>query len=80
MSAQTITPSRHEKIEWARCAQALYWIPDQNARMIAHRMAGAASQPDGAAMDLARFDGIAHYYRQWLVFGAQSMLSEEAQS
>jgi hypothetical protein len=69
MSAQTITPSRHEKIEWARCAQALYWIPDQNA-----------SQPDGAAMDLARFDGIAHYYRQWLVFGAQSMLSEEAQS
>lgn len=71
---QTITPSRHEKLEWARCAQQLYTLPGENARMIAHRMAGAAAIAEGVPMDLARFDGIAHYYRQWLVFGAASII------
>ena len=59
-----MTPNRHTKLEWARMAQAAY----RNGRNdIGHRYSGAAALPEGAAMDIARYDALQHDYRNWLI-------------
>lgn len=59
-----MTPTRQEKLEWARCAQAAYRHGRNND---GHTLSGAASLPEGARMDCARFDLVMKIYRDWLL-------------
>lgn len=60
-----ITVLPNEKMEWARCAQAMY----RNGRNAAgHKLSAAAALPNGAMIDAARYDSIAAIYRPWLCF------------
>ena len=63
-STLRMTPTRHEKLEWARMAQAAYAI-DRND--IGHRFSGAASIRDADDMPLAMFDELQGQYRAWLI-------------
>jgi hypothetical protein len=60
-----IRPTRHEKLEWARMAQAAY---SAGINRIGHRYSGAASIPDDYALTVARFDELQSGYRDWLCF------------
>lgn len=61
----TITPTDHEKLEWARCAQAMY-AREENAN--GHKLSAAAALPHGAVMYAEKYDQVAAIYRAWLVF------------
>ena len=60
----SITPTRHEKLEWARLAQAAYAI-DRND--VGHRYSGAASIRDAQSIPVATFDYLQAGYRSWLI-------------
>ena len=60
----TITPTRQEKLEWARLAQAAYGS-DQND--IGHRFSGLASIPDSASLPITVYDTAMAQYRSWLI-------------
>lgn len=59
-------PTQHEKMEWARCAQAAY---KAGHNRLGHALSAAAALPHDADMPVARYDFIAGTYRTWLVFG-----------
>jgi len=61
-----ITPTRHEKLEWARCAQAAYRHGRNND---GHTLSAAASLSEGMRMSCARFDMVMAIYREWLLNG-----------
>ena len=60
----TIQPTRAQKIEWARMAQAAY-LSDHN--WTGHRFSGLASIPDAASLPLAVYDTAMSHYRAWLI-------------
>lgn len=66
----TITPTAHEKAEWARLAQAAY-AADLNT--VGHRFSGAASLRNEHKMMLATFDSLQNDYRTWLVDGIEGL-------
>lgn len=59
----TMTPTQHERAEWARMAQSAY-ATGHNA--VGHRYSAAAAYP--TAMPIARFDALMSGYRAWLTF------------
>lgn len=59
-----ITPTRHQKLEWARMAQAAY-STDHN--WTGHRFSGLASIPDSASLPIAVYDTAMNQYRAWLI-------------
>jgi hypothetical protein len=61
-----ITPTIHEKAEWARLAQAAY---EQGYNRIGHRYSAAASMPEGMRIQAWRFNDLQSDYADWLVFG-----------
>lgn len=60
---QQITPTEHEKREWARLAQAAYKVSRND---IGHEFSGAASLMRNQQMDVERFDFLQAGYRGWL--------------
>ena len=60
----TIHPTRAQKLEWARMAQAAY-LSDHNRT--GHRFSGLASIPDVASLPLAVYDTAMSHYRAWLI-------------
>jgi hypothetical protein len=62
----TITPTSHEKNEWARLAQAAY---RSGATGVGHRFSVAASGRADAEMPLPMFDALQFVYRRWFVDG-----------
>jgi hypothetical protein len=65
-SSQTITPTRAEKLEWARMAQAAYFA-DRND--VGHRYSAHAALRDGDSIPIYAFDTLQHNYRLWLIDG-----------
>ncbi len=61
---RTITPTQHEKNEWARMAQSAY---ARGANSIGRRYSAAASLPRNSQMQLEYFDALQNGYREWLV-------------
>ena len=59
-----ITPTRSEKLEWARLAQAAYRAGDN---FFGHRYSAYASIPEGAQLSEAAYDGLQINYRRWLI-------------
>jgi len=62
----TITPTAHEKKEWARLAAAAFHV---HANSIGMLFSDVAKSPANAAIDIRRFDDLQTIYRHWLVFG-----------
>lgn len=60
-----ITPTPHEKHEWARFATVLY---SKRLNAFAHKFSAAAALPRYAAIDLQTFDQLQEMYRHWLCF------------
>jgi hypothetical protein len=60
----TMTPTDHEKREWARMAQAAY---GSGHNSIGHRYSGAASLPNCGHIELTKFDSLQRDYRIWLI-------------
>lgn len=65
--ATTITPTRYEKDEWSRMAQAAY---AEGANQAGHRYSVAASLPSAAQITAEQFDGLQRGYREWLISGS----------
>lgn len=61
-----ITPTHHEKLEWARMAQAAYAASEN---FYGHRYSAAAALPDGTTLAADVYDTLQRLYRAWLVFG-----------
>jgi len=61
-----ITPTAHEKREWARMAQAAY---KAGRSCLGHRMSGAACLASDQSMGIQRYDHIMGLYRTWLIDG-----------
>ena len=59
-----ITPTQHEKREWARLAQAAY---AQGFNNVGHKYSGAAAMRDGQQMYVEVFDQLQSDYRAWLI-------------
>ena len=59
-----MTPTRHEKLEWSRMAQAAYLAGHND---IGHRYSGAAALRDGQSIPVTRFDALQDGYRTWLI-------------
>lgn len=59
-------PTRHEKNEWARLANAAY---RNGMNAIGHTFSAAAALPEGAEISTRQFDFYQRVYREWLVFG-----------
>jgi hypothetical protein len=70
----TMTPTPHEKSEWARMAKSAY---NTGHNAVGHRFSAAASLRKDAAISLKDFDELQELYRMWLVFG-QYYLQESA--
>ena len=60
-----ITPTRHQKLEWSRMAQAAYGSDHNDT---GHRFSGLASIPDSASLPIDVNDTAMRQYRAWLVF------------
>lgn len=60
-----IIPNQHEKMEWARMAQAAYFAYRSD---VGHVFAVAATLRNNEEMDVARFDWLQDHYRNWLCF------------
>lgn len=58
-----ITPTHHEKMEWARMAG---WATKAGHRELGHRYSAAASIGHGKTLSLAAYDALQGPYRQWL--------------
>jgi hypothetical protein len=61
-----ITPTQHEKNEWARFADAAY---ASGRNSTGHRFSAAAALMNDQSMSVARFDSLQADYRAWLCFG-----------
>ena len=60
-----VTPTQHEKCEWACVAEAAYRA---NYNEIAHAFSVAATLPNGAQMTIKSFDELQSNYRQWRLY------------
>ena len=58
-----VTPTQHEKYEWATVTQAAYKAQYND---IGHTFSVAATLPNGAQMTIKQFDELQSNYRQWL--------------
>jgi N-acyl-D-aspartate/D-glutamate deacylase len=65
-----ITPSEHEKNEWARMANYAY-ANERND--IGHKFSMAATLCKGEDCSVAWFDGLQNTYRKWLVDGLSAV-------
>jgi hypothetical protein len=70
-----LTPTAHEKSEWARCAQAAY---ARGCNEFGHKLSAAAALPNGASLDCETFDAIASIYREWLILNVFNSLTWDA--
>ena len=61
-----VTPTQHEKCEWATVAEAAY---KANYNEIAHTFSVAATLPNGAQLTVKQFDELQSNYRQWRLYG-----------
>ncbi len=61
-----ITPTGHEKAEWARLAQDAY---SRGLNHIGHKFSAAASLPRACQIDIPTFDAMQKVYRAWLIDG-----------
>jgi hypothetical protein len=68
-----MTPTAHEKAEWARFAQAAYGA---GLTWLGHRYSAAAALPVGATMATGAFDFMQRVYRAWLVSGLDAAKDE----
>lgn len=71
-----MTPTHHEKMEWARLAQNAYRC-DQND--VGHRFSGAASIVTGSQITCAQFDALQADYRLWLIGQMHKMTGYKAE-
>lgn len=62
----TITPTRHEKLEWARCAQAAY---RQSKNDVGHTLSAMAALPENTPLRVHQYDCLQAIYRSWLLNG-----------
>ena len=63
---QTIIPTHHEKLKWARMAQDAYRM---GLNQDGHRFSAWAALPNETAIDIGTFDALQAYYREWLIDG-----------
>src|SRR5262245_35944665 len=61
-----VTPTQHEKCEWACVAEAAY---KANYNEIAHTFSVAATLPNGGKLTIKSFDELQSNYRQWRLYG-----------
>lgn len=61
-----MTPTEHEKREWARMAQAAY---QSGRNAVGHRYSAAAALRQDATISTELFDRLMDGYRRWLVDG-----------
>jgi len=61
-----VTPTQHEKYEWATVAEAAY---KAQYNEIGHTFSVAATLPNGAQMTIKQFDELKSNYRQWRLYG-----------
>lgn len=64
-----MTVTYHNKMEWARMAQDMYW---HGINYLGHRYSAAAAIPEGTRLTCADFDALHDLYRTWLIDGAQA--------
>ena len=68
-----ITPTRSEKLEWARMAQDMY---RNDLNEFGHRYSGMASIRDGVQVTTDAYDSLMFLYRIWLVSGIAGFLNK----
>jgi len=61
-----VTPTQHEKCEWATVAEAAY---KAHYNDIGHTFSVAATLPNGAQLTVKQFDELQSNYRQWRLYG-----------
>lgn len=70
-----MTPTEHEKREWARMARAAYGAGHND---VGHRFSAAAALRAGEAMPAARFNHLQDDYRNWLCYNQFPVSDHEA--
>lgn len=61
-----ITVTDHERLEWARAAQAMYAA---GRNRWGHWLSAAAALPWAFGMPVDRYDELQRVYREWLIDG-----------
>ena len=61
-----MTPTGHDKAEWARMAQSAYAAGRSD---VGHRFSARAAMAEGDQLYVGEFDAYQSEYRAWLVFG-----------
>ena len=65
---QAITPTAHDRSEWARMAQDCY---RNGANFYGHRMSAAAAK--SGEMEIGAYDTLKRLYRLWLIDGIAAL-------
>ena len=72
-----ITPTEHDKAEWARLAQDAYRLGLNDT---GHRFSGAAALRRGEPITYQAYDALQAEYREWLIAGFPGYAHETLQA